>query len=617
MKAPPRRALLLALPLIAAAWLALAWLGGSLLRGARLDLTEHRSYTLSEGSRRALAKLPAPVVMELYYSERAAQTQPQFRVFAQRVRELLEEIVSRSGGKLRLVVTDPEPFSEQEDRADAAGLRGVPLGEGGDKLYFGLVLRAGESRQAVIPFFQPARESLFEYEVVRAISGLAAPRRPVLALLSTLPIGPGIEPFTGRPTPGWVIDRQLAESFEVRRLVDSPSMIDGDVDLLVVVHPRDLAEDTEAAIDQFVLRGGSLLVFVDPNAESDDADASAIAEDLPRSSSLPRLFAAWGLRFDPGRVVLDGRNAARIQPEAGGAPVRHLAVIGLPREGINQTDVASAGLDSVNLSSAGALTLAPDADATLGALLQSSAASMLADATQVHRARSEPSRLEEDFVPDGGGPYVLAARLGGTLRTAFPERDGPGRLRSSQRPARVVVVADTDLLSDGMWVQAQEFLGQAIATPFAGNADLVYNIADNLVGNDDLIGVRTRPQSSRPFERVDAVRRRAEVRYQAKARQLEQELATLDQQLAQLQPAADGRAQAPDATRQAQLAAFQQRKAATRRELREVQRGLNADIDAIGMRIKLLNILAMPALVVVLALFIALRRHLRRREAAA
>lgn len=609
MRPPSRRALLWCLPALVVAWLGLAWLGSVALRGARLDLTQDRAFTLSPGSRRILASLPTPVRMELFYSEAAARTQPQFRIYAQHVRELLEEIAERSEGRVTLAVTDPEPFSEDEDRANAAGLSAVPLGEGGDRLYFGLVLRAGKDRQAAIAFFQPTREALFEYDVVKAISGLSAPRRPVLALLTSLPMGPGVEPFSGQPTPGWVLDRQLSEAFDLRRLPPAPTRIDRDVDLLVVVHPRELPEATELAIDQFVLRGGRLLVFVDPDAES-DAD---VAGDGPEASNLPRLFAAWGLRFDPARVVLDAQDAARVQPDPRKPPLRHLAVLSLPRAQINQSDVVTAGLESVNVSTAGALSLAPDATATLEALLQSSAASRLADAGEVHRAQSDPARLADGFTPDEGGPYVLAARLGGRLRSAFPGR--AGLLAASVRPAQVVVVADTDLLTDGMWVQAQDFLGQPIATPFAGNADLVYNIADNLVGADDLIRLRTRPSANRPFERVDAVRRRAEIRYQAKAQDLERQLADLDQQLSTLQAVGvDGKAPVHDAATQARLARVQQQKAATRRELRGVQRGLNADIQAIGTRLKLLDILLVPTLVLGLALLIAFRRRVRRQE---
>jgi ABC-type uncharacterized transport system involved in gliding motility auxiliary subunit len=306
----------------------------------------------------------------------------------------------------------------------------------------------------------------------------------------------------------------------------------------------------------------------------------------------------------------------QVQPDPARPPERHLAVLGLHRGSMNQKDVVTADLESINLSSAGALTLKPDAALRLEPLLQSSTNSALAPVETVRAATSDPSRLSEGFKPDGGGPYVLAGRLTGTLRTAFPERKGPGHLAVSQRPANILVVADTDVLSDRMWVQAQDFLGQQILNPFANNADFVYNAVDNLSGDDDLIQVRTRPTSNRPFERIDVVRRAAEARYQAKERQLRGQLQELEQKLARLQPTtSSGQAQALSREQQSQLQQFQREKLRTRKELRDVQHQLNADIEAIGTRLKLLDILGMPALVLLVALVIALRRRWRRRGA--
>jgi ABC-type uncharacterized transport system involved in gliding motility auxiliary subunit len=283
---------------------------------------------------------------------------------------------------------------------------------------------------------------------------------------------------------------------------------------------------------------------------------------------------------------------------------------------MNQKDVVTADLESLNLASAGALSLAPDSKLRLEPLLQSSANSALADTETVRAAASDPSRLARDFKADGGGPYVLAGRLSGALKTAFPERSGPKHLAASKRPVNILVVADTDLLSDRLWVQSQDFLGQEIHNPFANNADFVYNAVDNLSGDDDLIQVRTRPTSNRPFERIEVVRRAAEVRYQAKARQLQQQLDDLEQKLARLQPTtASGQAQALSRAQQAQLLDYQRQKLRTRKELREVQHQLNADIEAIGSRLKRIDILGMPALVLLASLGIALRRRWRRRGA--
>ncbi len=614
---PGRRVLVLFLPLLAVAFVGLVWLGSSLLRGARVDLTENHLYTLSEGTRHIIDRIDKPVTLELFYSEQAAQGQPQFRIFAQRARELLEEMASRSHGKLLLKVTDPEPFSEAEDRAAGFGLQGVPLGDSGDKLYFGLVGSNGGAQQSVMPFLQPAKEAFLEYDVAKMLSSLGSNKRPVLALLSSLPMGPGFDPTTGQPTPGWVMDRQLQEFFEIRRLQPDPTSFGSDVDLLMLVHPKALSPQTEYAIDQFVLRGGHLLVFVDPEAGADSAGRTLGTLGQSRSSNLPNLFKAWGLQFDPDKVVLDSQNAMRFQPNPNQPAVRHLGIIGLHRQEMNHEDVVTADLETVNLGTAGSLELAPKSTATMEALLQSSVASKLVDAQTVRESEDEPGLLAQDFRPDGKGPYVLAARLGGVLKSAFPDHKEPGHLGASVKPANIIVVADTDVLTDKLWVQEQNFLGQQILDPFANNADFIYNAADNLVGNDDLIQVRTRPTATRPFERVDGMRRSAEVRYQAKEKQLEEKLAELEQKLQRLQPiTGTGKPQALSREQQAQLLQIQQQKLHTRKELRTVQLELNSEIQAIGTRLKLVNILGMPLLVLGFALLIALRRYLRRRDAA-
>jgi len=618
MKRWGRRASFLALPALALVFIALVALSSLMFRGARLDLTEHRQYTLSPGTVRILGRVPEPIKLELFYSEKAAQAQPQFRVFAQRVRELLEEVAARSNGKVSLQVVDPEPFSDAEDKAASYGLQGVPLGDSGDTLYFGLVGSNSTDGESVMPFIQPAKEAFLEYDIAKLVSGLSVASKPVLAVLSDLPIGPGIDPISGQPQPGWVMDRQLAEFFAIRRLQADPSSIGADVNLLMLVHPKTLSADTQYAIDQFVLRGGHLLVFVDPDAESDPAgnliDPNQTASS--RSSDLPILFKAWGLGYDPSKVVLDGQNALQVQPDPTRPPVAHLAILGLHGDSMNQDDVITADLETVNLSSAGALSLQPGSTLKLEALMQSSSNVMMTASETVRSASIDPASLRDSFKADGSGPYVLAGRLTGALKSAFPERSGAGHLPASLQPVNIVVVADTDLLSDRLWVQARDFLGQQILNPFANNADFVYNAVDNLIGNNDLIELRTRPTSNRPFERIDVVRRAADARYQAKEKQLQQQLDELEQKLSRLQPiTADGQTPTLSREQQAQLLQFQQQKLRTRKELREVQHQLNADIQAIGSRLKLVNILAMPALVVLAAIFIAWRRRRQRRDA--
>ena len=281
---------------LAAMFIALLMLSSLLFRGWRLDLTQDRLYTLSDGTRNLIGKIDEPVRLRLYFSETAAKDYPALRTYANRVREMLEEMVAVSSNKLSLEVVDPQPFSEDEDRATAFGLQAVPLGASGETLFFGLAGSNALDGQAAIPFFQPDKETFLEYDIAKLIGSLAEPERPVMAILSGLNLKPGVDPATGQTSQGWVINEELGKLFEVRSLESDVGQISDDVQLLAVIHPKQLSEDTLYAIDQFVLRGGRLLVFVDPNAEAEQQGAgndpmSAMFAD--KSSNLETLFKAW------------------------------------------------------------------------------------------------------------------------------------------------------------------------------------------------------------------------------------------------------------------------------------------------------------------------------------
>jgi ABC-type uncharacterized transport system involved in gliding motility auxiliary subunit len=305
-----------------------------------------------------------------------------------------------------------------------------------------------------------------------------------------------------------------------------------------------------------------------------------------------------------------------VQPDPAEPPQRQLSILGLRKANMNQDDVTTADLETIDVSSAGAIGLAPESPLKLEALLQSSRNARLVDAVRVRESASDPAILSQGFRADESAPYVLAARLTGPLKTAFPARTGPQHLAASKKPANVIVVADTDLLSDRLWVEQQNFLGQQVANAFANNADFVYNAVDNLVGNDDLIAVRTRPTSSRPFERIDVVRRAAELQYETKEKQLQAQLEAVEAKLSNLQPRGpNGETPKLSTAQQKQVTEFQKQRARTRRELRAVQHGLNADILEIGNELKAINILAMPLLVAIVALLIGWRRRMHRAEA--
>lgn len=603
-----------ALGWVALAFVALVFGSGLLLRGARLDLTQNRLYTLSQGTLHILDRNRAPITLQLYQSEQALRDLPQMRTYAQRVRELLQEIAAKSHGRIALDVLDPQPFTDAEDRAASAGLQAVPIGTTGNTLYFGLV---GQSRgeQAVAPFFDPTKEVFLEYDIAKLLSALAVAHKPVVGVLSSLPSGPRFDPDTGRVNQGWEIDTELARLFELRRLQANPTSIGDDVDLLMLLHPKNLSDDALYAIDQFVLRGGRLLVFVDPFAESDPAgDQHGVLPGGNLSavdSKLDKLFNAWGIVYSTRGVVRDPQNALQVQPDPQQPPANNPLMLGLRKDALNQKDIVSAQLDAVNFSTAGALDLARGSALRMEPLAQSSSQADLLDTIRARLLLGDPSGLLSDFA--AARSYVLAARYSGILRSAFPERNDARHLAASRIPANMIVVADTDLLSDRLWVNAQNFFGRKLMNAFANNGDFVFNMVDNLVGNPDLIALRARPGVARPFTRVTAMQQRADARLRGKEAELQKQLAALEQKLAEMQPSkpANGSALAVTPQQAAGLKQFQQDRQRIRRELRDVRHQLDADIDRLDRRLKLLDILAIPLL---LTLLVIVASWWRRRD---
>ncbi len=606
---------LLTLPALALAFIALVALSSLLLRGARLDLTQNDEYTLSKGTLRIIKNIEEPITLRFYFSESLARDYPQVRTYAQRVRELLEELVTRAPDKLKLEVIDPKPFSEEEDRAAAYGLQGVPINDGG-KLFFGLVGTNSTDGEIQIPFFEPNRESLLEYNVAKLLSSLSVEKKPVLAMLSSLPMGPAFDPASGQPTTGWAVDRQLSELFSIRRLEKTVTEIAADVDLLMLVHPKDLPDDTRYAIDQFVLRGGRALVFVDPHAEADNAGNpnDPTAADTGQKSQLNDLLAAWGVDFDNNKVLLDSGYALSVRSNSDSSATPNLSIIGLDAKALNQKDVVTAQIESVNFSTAGVLNPRKDAKTRFEALAQSSSASALTDAARFAGPIVDSSALLDEFKP-GNSVYTLIARLTGPAQTAFADRKGDAHLTKSKGDINVIVVADSDLLTNRLWVNEQDFLGRTLLTPFANNGDLVYNAVDNLSGNTDLIAVRTRATAQRPFERVESLRRQAEQQFQVKEQDLQRELEALEQKLTTLQKTApEGGAMMMSAEQRDEILKFQQQKLEIRKALRDVQHGLNADIESLGGWVKFINIVLVPLLIGLLAFAHAQLRNYGRRR---
>ena len=614
---------------LAVLFLGIVMLSNVALRGVRVDLTQNRLYTLSSGTRQVLAELKEPVNLYFYFSREAAAKQaPLMMPYANRVREFLEELAARSAGKINLRIVDPQPFSDDEDRAAEFGLQSLQVG-GGDALYFGLTGTNSTDGRSSIPSFQPDREEFLEYDVAKLINELGTPKKPVVGLMSSLGMQGQFNPMTGQMGEPWPILTQLQDLFTMRTLTAEADHIDKDVDVLMLVHPKNLPQKTLYAIDQFVMRGGRMLLFVDPDAGGDTAGqnpsnplAGAMAN---RSSDLEPLLAAWGVDYDPTKVVGDLELGLEVRTSMQAPPTRHIGILGLNRADMNAKDVVSASLDKINVATAGSLAAHPGAKTSFEPLLQSSGSAAPIPAQRFHTL-ADPATLRDGFKPTGER-YALAARITGTVESAFPSGPPPDQktaasppaahLAKSSAPVNIVIVADTDLLMDYMWVQTRELFGQRMAQAFANNGDLVANILDNLSGSSALISVRGRATFSRPFARVEALRRRADDRLRNKALELQAELKQTETKLTELQTKRNDQASlvlSPE--QEAALKRFVAEKARVRRELRETQRGLDLDINRLNSKLKIVNIAIAP-LCVAAAGFVILSMRRRRKAVAA
>jgi ABC-type uncharacterized transport system involved in gliding motility auxiliary subunit len=610
---------------LAVLFLAVVMLSNVGLRGMRVDLTQNRLYTLSPGTRQVLAELNEPVNLYFYFSREAAAKQaPLLMPYATRVREFLEELAARSNGKIHLRIVDPQPFSDDEDRAAEFGLQSLTSG-GGDALYFGLTGTNSTDGRSAIPSFQADREEFLEYDVAKLINELGTPKKPVIGVMSTLGLQGQFNPMTGQMGDPWPIYTQLEELFTLHSLTPDVDHIDQDVDVLLLVHPKQLPPKTLYAIDQFVMRGGRVLLFLDPSAGADtsgqDPSNPMAGMMANHSSDLEPLLKAWGVDYDPTKVIGDLDLGLEVRTSAQSPPVRHIGILGLGRDDVDQKDVVTATLEKINLATAGSLAARAGAKTTFEPLLLSSTSAAPIPA-QRFNALTDPSTLRDGFKPTGTR-YALAARITGPVDSAFPQGPPPDQkpaagppaahLAKSAQPANIVIIADTDMLMDYMWVQMHEVFGQRVAQAFANNGDLVANILDNLSGSTALISVRGRATFSRPFERVEALRRQADDRLRSKALELQAELQQTETKLTELQTKRNDQSSlALSPEQEAELKNFVAEKARVRKELRETQRGLDVDIDRLDSRLKVINMLIAPLCVAVAGVIILSLRRRRR-----
>ncbi len=614
-------------------------IGVNMFADARLayvhvDLTQNRIYTLAPGTRQILRGLKEPITLRLFYSRMLGSTVPVYGAYADHVREMLEEYAAVSDGKVKLEFFDPEPFSDTEDHAMAYGLQGVPVDQAGTQVYFGLAGSNLLDDERTIPFFQPERERFLEYDLTKLIYELSTPKRPVVGVMSSLPLdgNPQMMMMThgqqgGQP---FASTELLRQTNTVKTVSTDAQVIDPDIQVLLVAEAQNLSDNTLYAIDQFVMRGGRLMVMVDPWSEAMASQPNP--SGMPPTdthSDLKKLFDAWGIQFDPNEVVgdLTGAWRVRVPTDPNAQAVNYVAWFNI-RDGINHNDPATADLQQVTVASPGFIAKAPNAKIDFTPLLTSSARSGLIPVDKVKMP--EPAKILADFKPQGG-PRVIAARVHGVLHSAFigppPEPAGekrpdkfPAYIAETSAPANLVVVADTDILADRFWVRIADFFGQQTATPFSDNGPFVANLVDTLAGGDALIGLRSRGDSNHPFTLVNTMQSEAEAQF----RQTEQTLQThLDAVQKQLQTLRQGSSPGDtDQAANAQAVITPEQRVAidaarkdiveTRQKLRAVQFDLNRDISHLENELRLFDIIAVPAVLTILAIVLGLVRRRQR-----
>jgi ABC-type uncharacterized transport system involved in gliding motility auxiliary subunit len=621
--------------LLVVLFFAVNMLAGALLRGVRYDATEGQLFTLTTGSRNIARSFEEPVTLTLYYSAKLAQGRADIQSYAQRVNEMLDEFARLSNGKIRIVRVDPAPSSEEEDEAVAQGIANIPVNTS-DFLYFGLVGTNSVETREVIPFLDPSRERFLEYDIARLLYSLNNPKKKVVGLISSLQLTGGFSfnPQTRQPvqTPAWQVAQYIRGTFELRPLGTGVTSIPEDIDVLMIVHPKNLSDETLFAIDQFVLKGGRVLAFIDPFCESDE---QAGQDPTQRFSQFSKLLDAWGVEVVRGRIAADKAQGQTVVIGGQQRPERVLYVgwLGVKGDQITKDDPITGQLQMLNFATAGHIR-AKDVPTPEGKQPLKAGIAPLATTTAgawempVEEVLFQPDpRTILEHYQAGTQPLTLAARLSGMVRTAFP--DGipssdpdkpatPPGLTQSEGSINVILVADADMLADSQWVRVQNFFGQQLAQAFANNGDFVINALDNLSGSRDLIMVRARQERYRGFEVVDAMRRRAEERFAAEQKALQMKVQDTQTRLMELQ-AKRGSEEGSfmlSPEQEAELAKLRAEFAESRKQLRAVRRNLTKDIEALGTKLKFINIALVPALVTIGAVGMGALRAARRRRGA-
>jgi ABC-type uncharacterized transport system involved in gliding motility auxiliary subunit len=597
----------------------------------RLDLTQEKAFTLSAGTRAILKKLDTPVTIRFYctQSESATPETVFLKSYARKVEDLLAEYRQVAGGKLKIEKYDPQADSDAEDSARLDGIESQQL-PGVDRFYLGLAVKCADEVQS-ISFLAPNRERLLEYDLDRAIARVGNAEKATIGIMTPLPVfgtpsNPMMQQMGQQGSQPWALLTELKNDFNVKRVAMDADKIDDDIRLLLVLAPKDISDKAQYAIDQFIMRGGKLVAFLDAQCLADNRQQNQMMAQMGGGgSSLDKLLKAWGIQFDTGKVVADLKYKMQLNGRSG--PQDAPAWLGLTSDAINKDDVATSQIDNVWLPLCGAFTGTPVAGLKETVLLSSSKDSQLVDAML---ANLSGENIMKEFKPSGVN-YALAIRLTGKFKTAFPdgapqekkdeksdtekkdekkpeEKKGGDTLKETKGDNTVVLFGDADLLYDPFTIRRIDSPFGAMQMAMNANLNLAQNIIEQMTGDNNLIAVRSRATLNRPFTRVKEIEAAANEKFQSEIKRLEDSAAEAQRKINEMQAQKKDKDQrfilSPE--QRVELEKLRKEEADTRKRLRQVQKDLKKEVVSLQTRLKWINILAVPLAVTATGIVIAI-----------
>jgi ABC-type uncharacterized transport system involved in gliding motility auxiliary subunit len=596
-----------------------------ILVNTKLDLTADRLFTLSNNTKDIIKELNEPIKIQLFFSNALSKELAQIRDYEKRVRELLYNYVNISNGNISLEIIDPKPFTDQEDLANVYGVQGLQINEEGERFYFGAVVSNSVDDTTVIPFFDLGRERFLEYDLTKTIYNLANTEKPTIGLISGLPFIGGVTNSQEGPQyqEPFYLHTRILEFFKVQDLTPSITNIPNDIDQLLVIHPKDLSDETLYAIDQFVMSGKGVIFFVDPFSEHEKNKVPDSEKNtkIP-ASNLNKLFTSWGFQVNPGMIVGDVVNGRKVSlgRENNQKIVTYILWLALQENSLSRQDIVTTNLDYIFVKSAGALeNLNTNKNLKIEPLIKTSENAMLVERYKM-QFRADPEELLKNFVSQEKS-YMIGARIKGTLNSAYAKKDSENFLNAGDiqykniiNNANILVFTDTDLLTDITWVSKQDMFGRNNITPMADNGRLVINALESMSGGANLIGLRGRGVSNRPFLVVENIQKNAELSYREKELSLQNQLEDTEKKLQAIQNNDLANENSTTSQQSDTIEEFKNKIYQIRKDLRDVQRQLNVDIDNLETNIKLINIWLMPLIVIFLYVIILIISNRRRKE---